>query len=763
MRIVVAAVLLAVATALRAAVPAGQMTEAVEFRHAAFDHYFVTSIPKEISDLDTGVHTGWARTGQKFWVIVPGGDVAGSASVCRFYGLPEAGLDSHFFSASVQECGEVKQKFATSWKFEADEVFKAFLPDTQTGSCPAGTKSVYRLWNNRRDSNHRYTVDLGIFNQMKSQGYVAEGYGNPALPVALCSPVPETAPVCTMSASSTSPVINTPLTLTATCTNAPTQYAWTGCTGTGSTCTVTETAAGPKTYGVTASNASGAGIPASVQVTWLAVPPPPPTCSLSASATSLPTGSMLTLTASCTNNPTSYNWMSCHPLLVNLCNVIPTCSAASNTCTLTSLYTGTERYAVEGVNAGVPGARVGIAVDWTTGNQPPPPPPPTPTAPSCTISAPTVTPQINSTIVLSAQCSGNPTSFQWTGPCTPSGATCSATSSQTGPLVYTVAATNSIGQGSPAQLTLNWQPIMPPSCTLAASSTSPYVNSNITLTATCPIGNPTSFAWSANTNCQNTTSTCTTTSTAAGAQTYSVVATGAGGPGAPAQRTVTWVALPTAPPSCTVTADNTAPTVGMTITLTAACTNSPTSYQWTSGCNGTSATCTHAATAAGAVTYTVVASNPPGAGGGPGAPASTTVTWGAAPPTTDFCGSRPVITTNAVVAGGSYFSSNAGAFGDSETWVIRVSAPNGGTINASVVEYQGPPTYRDMTISRSRCDFRTPDPTGTNGPYRFSNGKSPGALQVVPAGTYYVNVRNRNPDGTASCGQSSCNALLTLR
>ena len=41
----------------------------VEFYHAALDHYFITGIAQEISDLDTGVHSGWARTGQTFKAI----------------------------------------------------------------------------------------------------------------------------------------------------------------------------------------------------------------------------------------------------------------------------------------------------------------------------------------------------------------------------------------------------------------------------------------------------------------------------------------------------------------------------------------------------------------------------------------------------------------------------------------------------------------------------------------------------------------------
>ena len=40
-----------------------------------------------------------------------------------------------------------------------DHYFVIALPDLATGECPAGLVKVYRLWNNRADSNHRYTTD----------------------------------------------------------------------------------------------------------------------------------------------------------------------------------------------------------------------------------------------------------------------------------------------------------------------------------------------------------------------------------------------------------------------------------------------------------------------------------------------------------------------------------------------------------------------------------------------------------------------------
>jgi len=67
---------------------------------------------------------------------------------------------------------------------ETNAAFLATLPDAATGACPSGQVPVYRLWNNRVDSNHRYTTSLTVRGEMISRGYIAEGYGPNA--VALC-------------------------------------------------------------------------------------------------------------------------------------------------------------------------------------------------------------------------------------------------------------------------------------------------------------------------------------------------------------------------------------------------------------------------------------------------------------------------------------------------------------------------------------------------------------------------------------------------
>ena len=171
---------------------------AVEYYDAALDHYFLSDLQPELDALDTGHISGWARTTKSFKVFASqanGGP--GVNPVCRFY-IPPAHGNSHFFSASPAECANVQQKSLTDpnysgYVFETPSAFYIALPDTTTGACPNATVPVYRLWNQRADSNHRYTSDPAVKAQMIALGYIAEGYGPNA--VIMCAPAPGTANV----------------------------------------------------------------------------------------------------------------------------------------------------------------------------------------------------------------------------------------------------------------------------------------------------------------------------------------------------------------------------------------------------------------------------------------------------------------------------------------------------------------------------------------------------------------------------------------
>ncbi|HJU25025.1 MAG TPA: sialidase family protein [Casimicrobiaceae bacterium] len=159
----------------------------IEYYNATLDHYFITPLANEIALLDNGTIVGWARTGYTFdGSAAPG---AGLSPVCRFYIPPQHG-DSHFLSASPAECAAVLAKIGVDPNFsgyieETPAEFYIALPDTASGACPSGTLPVYRLWNGRADSNHRYTADAGVRDAMLARGYIAEGYGPQG--VAMCT------------------------------------------------------------------------------------------------------------------------------------------------------------------------------------------------------------------------------------------------------------------------------------------------------------------------------------------------------------------------------------------------------------------------------------------------------------------------------------------------------------------------------------------------------------------------------------------------
>jgi hypothetical protein len=159
----------------------------VEYYNATLDHYFITPLAAEIAALDAGAIAGWTRTGLAF--DASGSAGAGLNGVCRFY-IPPAHGDSHFLSAAPDECAAVLARIGVDPNFsgyieETAAEFHIALPDTTTGTCPAGTAPVYRLWNRRADSNHRYTADAATRDAMIARGYVAEGYGPQA--VAMCT------------------------------------------------------------------------------------------------------------------------------------------------------------------------------------------------------------------------------------------------------------------------------------------------------------------------------------------------------------------------------------------------------------------------------------------------------------------------------------------------------------------------------------------------------------------------------------------------
>ena len=154
---------------------------AVEYYNTGLQHYFVTAGPGEMATIDAGgAGPGWQRTSYGFRAYLPEtGIPIGALPVCRFYGTPGRGPNSHFYTVSATECASVKQDLG--WTYEGI-AFYLFAP--HNGQCATGQQAVYRVYNNRyaqNDSNHRYTPDLSVYAQMQAQGWLPEG-------VVFCAP-----------------------------------------------------------------------------------------------------------------------------------------------------------------------------------------------------------------------------------------------------------------------------------------------------------------------------------------------------------------------------------------------------------------------------------------------------------------------------------------------------------------------------------------------------------------------------------------------
>jgi hypothetical protein len=162
--------------------PPPKKFRAIEFYHGVLDHYFVAASAEDVAALDTNMFPGWYRTGYEF--AVWDGPAAGLSPVCRYY-IPPGYGDSHFFSGWAFECSAVPTMFPYMFK-ESDAAFHIGLPDTSTGACASTEVPIYRLWNTRQDSNHRYTTSAQIKADMIAKGYVVEGYGPDQ--VNMCSP-----------------------------------------------------------------------------------------------------------------------------------------------------------------------------------------------------------------------------------------------------------------------------------------------------------------------------------------------------------------------------------------------------------------------------------------------------------------------------------------------------------------------------------------------------------------------------------------------
>jgi len=140
----------------------------VIFYNTILNHFFITASPAEQAAIDGGsAGPGWTRNGQSF-------KSGGVSRVCRFYGTPGVGPNSHFYTIEPGECAQVRMD--PGWHFESYD-FSA-TPASPDGGCAGGTVPIFRAYNHRfaeNDSNHRYTGSPNIYNAQLELGWTPEG------------------------------------------------------------------------------------------------------------------------------------------------------------------------------------------------------------------------------------------------------------------------------------------------------------------------------------------------------------------------------------------------------------------------------------------------------------------------------------------------------------------------------------------------------------------------------------------------------------
>ena len=145
---------------------------AVEYFNASLGHYFLTAFPEEAAFLDAGAFAGaWKRTGFAF-PVASAADI-NAVDVCRLFGTPNVGPNTHFFTGNAQECAGLKAN--PLWTYEGIG-FRMRMPVSD--ACPAPLRAVYRLYNNPQTIaavNHRYTIDGATYDGMRAAGWIGEG------------------------------------------------------------------------------------------------------------------------------------------------------------------------------------------------------------------------------------------------------------------------------------------------------------------------------------------------------------------------------------------------------------------------------------------------------------------------------------------------------------------------------------------------------------------------------------------------------------
>ncbi len=120
-------------------VPPPPTSTVVEYYHAGFGHYFITSFTADISALDSGKFTGWARTGHTFNAYTSTNGYV--TAVCRFFTVAFPPKSSHFYTSNSAECSGL-QASNKDWTFEAEAFYVQQADERPAAAPPATGRSI---------------------------------------------------------------------------------------------------------------------------------------------------------------------------------------------------------------------------------------------------------------------------------------------------------------------------------------------------------------------------------------------------------------------------------------------------------------------------------------------------------------------------------------------------------------------------------------------------------------------------------------------
>ena len=277
----------------------------------------------------------------------------------------------------------------------------------------------------------------------------------------------------------------------------------------------------------------------------------------------------------------------------------------------------------------------------------------------------------------------------------------------------------------------------------------------VTLTAVCSTGSPTTFAWSGG-NCQGVVTQSCQASDSNVTRNYSVVISNAIGPGSPnpATKSVVWSAsLPVKPSQCTITpTPSSLPAAGGSVSLTAQCAagDPVDTWNWGGATFTTQSGNQASATITAGTTFTVQPTN-----GGGSANAQVTVSVGGGGGTISCSG---FLNTNVLTVNWPFDPNRTLSMGPLDAGVVKVvtgATATSGSIGLSTAGNNAATTH-DFTFSDTPCDFGPGRKafTGAGSATFRANVTTTGGngMTLKTGSTYYINVRNNAVSGCTATG-----------